>query len=203
MDEECESICIQPRKQQRVTPCLPETSFLNMEIKAIKEFKCYLEEWEHEGWNDNDIVTHRHFLHKYGNMKYTYQGRDSSYASYVYSGKLAFKEKPKGKKSTSDSGWGWCCLLVLKGQEFEEKNADKYEYEPIYSEDQSFQKAIACTEQDDNVIVLDASGTVVDSTVYFEKVKQQYKRDHNLDISYKKWCDYPDEFRFINPHDIY
>ena len=156
-------------------------------VKVVKQFRAYLEDWELELTHKNTPEAHMRLLAKYGNMKYVWPESCTEfqkYASVVSDDFLVWRKKSNDHKPDEDTGWGWTCVLVPKGQVYDSNRFSEYELETINSPCSDFHDLIALSTQDDDVVVLDVMDREVKPEVLHKRIFPQ--------IQFVRWHEYPD-----------
>ena len=139
----------------------------------ISVFHAFIEGWEDAAVGDKDCLSMFRLLRKYGNMRYIYP-EDNSPKYYTVCGhKMKWVERISGKKKRKnkldvemENYTGWACLLIPKGDVFNEEELNNYEVQCI-TRQYDVHTCIAICDQE-NVNVVDKHGKGIDPVMEFE-----------------------------------
>jgi hypothetical protein len=179
--------------QPPVVPhCSVKDQLFDATVVATTVFRAYIEEWEEDAVVNNDCLSMFKLLGKYGNMRYIYPEGNAPECYTICGHKMKWIKRESGKKKRKDrldvpetQYEGWACILIPKGEEFDDDEFENYEVQLITTTE-DLHTCIAICDQD-NVKVLDKNGKGIDPVLEFNHLYKNKGLQHP-----GKWNDIPD-----------
>ena len=72
-------------------------------------------------------------------------------------------------KVGTEKDYGWCVILVSKGEDFVDAKYNDYEHEPIKHNCNNLHKLIAISTQQENIIMLDENNSLIKPKTFWER----------------------------------
>jgi hypothetical protein len=156
-----------------------EIDLFSSNEKPIRYFHAYLEDWEKEVVHDSEkYKSECKLLAKYRNLKWVWP-EDTTYAATISSHGLVYCGKEDVKQGET---YGWCVVFIPKGIIFDPELEDKYDADPIDSDD-DLHMLIAATKQDPDVVCIDKNGK--------ELIPDEVFYDNFPNLEYMPWEAFP------------
>ena len=133
-----------------------------------KVFKAYMETDEKALVHKYNPVAQFTLLAKYGNMRIMTPDLPSPYVSVISTNCLVWYEKDTKDKNAP---YGWFCVLVPKGMEYDDDKCMEYEHVPIMGTKEDYENlhiCIAICNQLDQITCIDENDNKLDPVEYYD-----------------------------------
>jgi len=132
-----------------------------------KIFKAYLEDDEKALAHKYTPVAQFTLLAKYGSMRIMTPDSPTPYVSVISTNSLVWYEKDKEDKNAP---YGWFCVLVPKGMEYDDDKCMEYEHVPVIGAKEDYENlhlCIAICNQLEHITCIDKNDDKIDPVEYY------------------------------------